>query len=131
MAGDPYQLGPVAGKTLWPRKNERELTVKELIGRDDYLEHDQFFELSMEPRNFGPFYAILSRLRDGESTQDDIDLLNKRVLKPQGQVSKEAFKEALLVVGTTREAVMHNEAMLLAACQAANSTTDKKRSVRV
>lgn len=34
MAGDPYQLGPVGGKTLWPGKHERELSVEELVGRD-------------------------------------------------------------------------------------------------
>lgn len=34
MAGDPYQLGPVGGKTLWPGKHERKLCVEELVGRD-------------------------------------------------------------------------------------------------
>lgn len=87
MTGDPYQLGPVGGKTLWPRNNERDLNVKELIGRDYHLEHDEHIELSIGQRNFGPFYENLSRLRVGKSTQDDVGLINSRVLHPQGQVS--------------------------------------------
>lgn len=116
---------------MWPRKNERGLSVREVIGRDYYLEHDQFFELSIGQRNFGPFYDILSRLRVGQSRQDDDDLLNNRVLQPREQVSQDAFKEALLVVGTSREAVNHNETILLAARQAAKNTAAEKRTVRV
>lgn len=131
MAGDPYQLGPVGGKTLWPRSNERELSVKELVGRDYYMECDAFYELSIGQRKFGAFYKVLSRIRVGKSTQQDVDLLNRRALHPQGHAFERQFDDALLVVGTNREAVMHNEAKLLAACQSSSSIAAEKPTVRV
>lgn len=131
MAGDPYQLGPVGGKTLWPRKSEREIGVKELVGRVYYMDCDAFLEFSIGQRNFGAFYDVLSRLRVGNCTQEDIDLLNSRALRPQGQVLQKEFIDALLVVGTNREAVMQNEAKLLAACQASNNDDAGTQTVRV
>lgn len=131
MGGDPYQLGPVGRKSLWPRTNECQLSVKELIGRDYYTDCDAFFELSFGQRNFGAFYNMLSRLRVGSSTKEEIDLLNRRVLHPPGQVMQTEFDEALLVVGTNRGAVMYNEANLLAACQSPSTDAANNLTVRV
>lgn len=87
MAGDPYPLGPLGGKTFWPKKRERELSVKELLGRDYYMDCDAFFELSIGQQNFGLFYSFLSRLRLGKSAQEDINMINQRVTYSQGRVT--------------------------------------------
>lgn len=63
MAGYPYQLGPVGGKMLWLRKQERGLSAKELLGREYYLDCDAFFDLTIGQRNMSPFYSMLSRQR--------------------------------------------------------------------
>lgn len=56
MAGDPFQLAPVGGKTLWKRDHERTPTVQELVGRDYYLDCDSYFELGNGQRNHGLFF---------------------------------------------------------------------------
>jgi len=109
LAGDPFQLGPVGGKTLWPRDGERPFSVQEKIGRDYYLDCDKFFEQTIGQRKFGPFYDILSRLRVGATTQEDITTLNTRVVDPHGPVAAKSFEDAVIVVETNREATSCNE----------------------
>lgn len=94
------------------------------------MDCDAFFELSIEQRNFGPFYSLLSRLRWSESTQEDIDMINKRVTYPRGPVKEDEFENALLFVGANREAVMHNEAALVAACGSTNVHRGPREAVR-
>jgi len=112
LSVDPFQLGPIGGKTLWPRDGERPLSVQERIGRDYYLDCDKFFELAIGQNKFGPFYDILSRLRVGATTQEDITALNMRVVDPYGPVAAKSFEDAVVVVGTNRVTISCNEQKL-------------------
>ena len=131
LAGDPFQLGPIGGKTLWPRDGERPLSVQEKFGRDYYLDCDKCFELTIGQRNFGPFYDILSRVRVGATTQEDITTLNTRVADPYGPVAAKSFEDAVVVVGTNREAISCNEQKLQSACAAPSADGQMKQTVRV
>jgi len=131
LAGDTFQLGPIGGKTLRPRDGERPLSVQERIGRDYYLDCDKFYELKIGQRNFGPFYDTLSRLRVGATTQEDVTTLNTRVVDPYGPVAAKSFEDAVVVVGTNREAISCNEQNLQSACAAPSVDGQMKRTVRV
>jgi len=118
LAGDPFQLGPIGGKTLWSRDGERPLSVYKKIGRDYFLDCDKFFELTIGQRKFGPFYDVPSRLRVGATTQEDINPLNTRVLDPYGPAVGKSIQDAAVVVGTNREAKSCNEQKLQSTCAA-------------
>lgn len=58
------------------------------------------------------FFDILSRLRAGDETRGDLDILNSRVAQPSGTVSAEEFSDGVLIAGTNREVVAQSEMKL-------------------
>lgn len=58
-------------------------------------------------------------------------MTNQRDTYPQGPVEENGFEDALVVVGTNREAVMQNEANLIASCASTNVHSRPKENARM
>jgi len=130
LVGDPYQLPPVKAKTLWPQGCTESLSEKEAMGRDLYLDADQFYELRKGKRNRGRFFEALSRIRTCSATSEDINLLNSRSKNEQSSCGGSRLSASVHIFGTNREVRRHNDKALVSDCSATDSRGKKKRTCR-
>ena len=127
---DPYQLPPVKSKTLWPQGCTESLSEKEAMGRDLYLDADQFYELGKGKRNRGRFFEALSRIRTCSATSEDINLLKSRSQNEQSSRGGSRLSAGVHIFGTNREVRRHNDKALVSDCSATDSRGKKNRTCR-
>ena len=100
------------------------------MGRDLYLDADQFYELRKGKRNRGRFFEALSRIRKCLATAEDIKLLNSRSQSEQSSGGGSWLSKSVHIFGTNREVRRHNDKALIRDCSATDSRGKKKRTCR-
>jgi len=130
LLGDPFQLPRVKAKTLWPQGCTESLSEKEAMGRDLYLDTDQFYELGKGKRNRGRFFEALSRICKCSATAEDIKSLNSRSQSEQSSGGGSRLSKSVHIFGTNREVRRHNDKALIRDCSATDRRGKKKRTCR-
>ena len=117
LVGDSAQLPPVKDKPKYDRSyNAKRVEAEVIEGVSVYQEFKTVVKLSRAYRQNAEdeFYAMLLRLREGEQTEADWEMLRPRHLSSLPPVERAAFASAVRFMSTNEAAVNHNSSQLLA-----------------
>ena len=111
LVGDPKQLPPVCDTEIY-EKRTRNTGEKALLGMAAFDEIERVIVLTQMMRQNDPkqeqFRNLLNRLRVGESTKDDYNLLKTRFFSTVSNNERNEFEEATRLYPTRRQVREHN-----------------------
>ena len=80
LIGDLFQLKPVGGLSIFKQSDK----LYQIFGPNLFRENFKMYELTeiMRQKEDKSYAELLNRLREGEHTKEDIELLKTRIIKP-------------------------------------------------
>jgi ATP-dependent exoDNAse (exonuclease V) alpha subunit len=117
LVADTLQLPPVGDTPLWySLSTNEERTDENIAGLAAYRAFEKVINLTIQVRQAGEsqsvFRRILDNLRKGESTLEDWQVLNTRMINAYGTEERAALDQAIYMFSANKEAKDYNSQKL-------------------